>query len=940
MPIAIGGPTVPLVPLKDTALNRKRKDPKTNGQMSMSKLEGEVYQHAPAFPGMIPIQPAIYSYPAPPVHYTAAPQKTEQQYVAPLAVYHICRVCQRPRSSQYHQEHPIPINGLPPPPGICRRCRVVTTEEQGAKKVEYELVKLSESGKVKLGIKSFVPDRDIVTNGEMRRRKVEKLIEQSYPQEVRQRTRSYSRSRPPIVYRYVRVVDKGVEEPQPSQSSDIAPSRDNSNKVDSKNSHQRWHVKSRTIMDANDTQEVEIAQFQHNRPEQEMTKARIRDTDPTASRATSSTLQRSHTMVLETAERQRTASNFGWSETDIRRLAREEAVYYSDKLKDRIPTEATMRQIARDETEQYRTAEKKLAAHPHAYAYGRLVPNERRIEQHRDSHEAESCQGGSAVPGRLSQSKRSIASGVQHKGDATDGVVAQSVSASAWSASQKTRAESLSNKHNSRSAESERTIYPSEAKRTSTSKNDAYARIGSERTPREKAARTVGKSPPAGSDRHHTNVEQENTYDRRYEREASRASTERSTPALNTSIVQRSDPGHRTGPLRQSAGVDRDTRPRRDSLNSGMTEATIPLAEGRVSPDRGVWPGWDHDMSASHLGTDCAASRWTVWIDGHPVAGRVVYPEDSLSEDSQEPPSSQLKRKKEKDQGSAPNSMFRSQSLSTAKPLQARKSHYSHNAASHATQSTKRTDEIPLMAYLPGENNVPRSSEHRSEVRKPPSTITDQWKTSSGRSRTASAIRNTDSRDDSRQQIESSRTNMQVRSTAPAKDIREDRIQIMRPESQRSQYSRPSRVSASNKVESGNRPRDDQDQGHSAQEKRTSTGFEATKDKHDRQKQDMRYSRHRSRDGRQPEHVVVQTEEYIEPDDAGAKASGRKARRNDSTSHSPFDKTQRRSQPESEYIIKERWVVPLDDEVSRHESNKGQPKRREHPTFFTTLQSQ
>src|ERR1700761_5559347 len=86
--------------------------------------------------------------------------------VPPLAIYHICRICLRPRSPRYHREHPIPVDGVPPPPGICRRCRVTTVEETQ----EVEVITESRSNDIKIGvITPFVKDADIVSNEEMRR---------------------------------------------------------------------------------------------------------------------------------------------------------------------------------------------------------------------------------------------------------------------------------------------------------------------------------------------------------------------------------------------------------------------------------------------------------------------------------------------------------------------------------------------------------------------------------------------------------------------------------------------------------------------------------------------------------------------------------------------------------------------------------------------------
>lgn len=89
-----------------------------------------IHQPAVVYPSPAKVQqsqPArIITIPPPPPGFPGVPiiQRTTAQ--APLAIYHICRICVRPRSEKYHIEHPIPSDGNPPPPGICRRCRVTS----------------------------------------------------------------------------------------------------------------------------------------------------------------------------------------------------------------------------------------------------------------------------------------------------------------------------------------------------------------------------------------------------------------------------------------------------------------------------------------------------------------------------------------------------------------------------------------------------------------------------------------------------------------------------------------------------------------------------------------------------------------------------------------------------------------------------------------------
>lgn len=103
------------------------------------------------------------------------------QDVPPLAVYHICRVCLRQRSARYHRENPIPINGMAPPPGVCRRCQNPTKTERGS---IVEIVEESRSNDIRIGIASFVPHAEYTTNTEARQRRARRLLTPDDWQEI------------------------------------------------------------------------------------------------------------------------------------------------------------------------------------------------------------------------------------------------------------------------------------------------------------------------------------------------------------------------------------------------------------------------------------------------------------------------------------------------------------------------------------------------------------------------------------------------------------------------------------------------------------------------------------------------------------------------------------------------------------------------------------
>ena len=76
------------------------------------------------------------------------------------------------------------------------------------------------------------------------------------------------------------------------------------------------------------------------------------------------------------------------TDSEIRRIARDEIERYARDSYKAERTDSEIRTISRDEIQRYKEAERKLDAHPEAYAHGRLVPVERRIEVERDIAES------------------------------------------------------------------------------------------------------------------------------------------------------------------------------------------------------------------------------------------------------------------------------------------------------------------------------------------------------------------------------------------------------------------------------------------------------------------------------------------------------------------------------------------------------------------------
>ena len=338
-------------------------------------------------PGCVPSTPFV-----------TVPPPRHGNEVPPLAIYHICRICLRPRSPRYHREHPIPIDGLPPPPGICRRCRVTSLEE--TKKVA-EVVVRSESNPIKLGcITPFVPDEDIVSNEEMRRMKVEKYL-RGRPSEQHE-SRHRSRSRKDVVFRHVKVVDA----PDARESEDEEVAEEMIEEV--------WVPRKKKVVftsqDAIQSFKNAVTPDLPTAPKPTTTSMRVQPTTnppstssisvkrealrtmdsakASVSARASSTSGSGSTSTVRASAKASTHSRPTVGESDIRKVARDEIEQYAKAMQQPEQRHAEIRRVAREEVERYRQAERKLEAHPDAFAHGKLVPVERRIDVERDIAEA------------------------------------------------------------------------------------------------------------------------------------------------------------------------------------------------------------------------------------------------------------------------------------------------------------------------------------------------------------------------------------------------------------------------------------------------------------------------------------------------------------------------------------------------------------------------
>lgn len=293
--------------------------------------------------------------------------------VPPLAVYHICRICIRPRSARYHREHPIPINGVPPPPGICRRCRVTKIEEEvitetkatkPREKKVVEVVTRGESNEIKLGLACIVPDEDYVPIQEVKERRGRRLLQELDRQQRSRGESEETSEQREIAYRHVRVreTEQTVGPAHAREGFRIPPMPPPQPRKP------RTTVIS-TAQDAIDSVSVQSRDLVMTTAAAASAAMQAQPAPVPSSRSVRS-LRVTETVKEDTPKASLpSASSSASSCLDIKASAL---------------SESRIRKIAREEVEKYRQAERKLEAHPDAYAHGRMIPVQRRIEHAAD----------------------------------------------------------------------------------------------------------------------------------------------------------------------------------------------------------------------------------------------------------------------------------------------------------------------------------------------------------------------------------------------------------------------------------------------------------------------------------------------------------------------------------------------------------------------------
>ncbi|KAF2172506.1 hypothetical protein M409DRAFT_17739 [Zasmidium cellare ATCC 36951] len=300
-----------------------------------------------------------------------------------LVVYHVCRICLRPRSARYHREHPIPIDGVPPPPGICRRCRVTSVDES---KSLVDVVEHHESHGPKIGVKSLVVDEDYLPARAARSRRVNYDLDEVEWRELEPPPAEQSPPRKKeYIYRHILVAvpPPPIHPPPPTAPPQMAhlPTPDPPKAQPPEPTFiyvPKPDVKS-TAQDAIDSiSEKSAHSSRHTRYE-------IRHVKQSAPKEPSI----SEESVSRHIEHKKTTAPKARVELEVR-----SSYAVSDASKPEW-TESQIQRLARDEVERYRRAERSMDAHGDAYAHGRMVPVERvpvvpverRIEAQRDIKE-------------------------------------------------------------------------------------------------------------------------------------------------------------------------------------------------------------------------------------------------------------------------------------------------------------------------------------------------------------------------------------------------------------------------------------------------------------------------------------------------------------------------------------------------------------------------
>jgi hypothetical protein len=274
---------------------------------------------------------------------------------------------------------------VPPPPGICRRCRITSVEE---KNDHTKVIRVEESDEVRVGISAFLPKDSLYTRQEASEA-IRKQQRKGHGDIYVRAESSEEESSDRVVYRYVKRTKSSAPNPPLVERPEVSVENLAAMNLMNDRSSPRPDAM-RTTMKVNVGSDYEdlLGGGTVRYPAQNVQLAEIRRVErPAASDSVSS----SKTSTPGTVTARDHAANSAKASVSVRTSVASSKSNVTATARVVTPSapgfsESEIRMFARDEVERYRQAERMMHEHPSAYAHGRMVPVvtavpvERRIE--------------------------------------------------------------------------------------------------------------------------------------------------------------------------------------------------------------------------------------------------------------------------------------------------------------------------------------------------------------------------------------------------------------------------------------------------------------------------------------------------------------------------------------------------------------------------------
>jgi hypothetical protein len=295
-----------------------------------------------------------------------------------LATYHICRICLRPRSARYHYEHPIPADGLPPPPGICQRCRVSAVSDSNRLS---DVTLQRQSNDLRMGVGCLVADSDYFSTQEITGNGARRVFYEADWQEVN----------PPYPSQHLNTrYPKNIPSSLTGQSKVFHSEFQYTIPPPPHFLSSQMNLFGPTIHDTIDSERQESRQ-----PVSVSYKSTVVPPEPPRQeRGRSASMHVINDRNLRQLDSMKPSPSVNASSLD--ECGRDQsAKVLSAKVSSTaqppgsVRTESEIRRLARDEVIRYRRAERKIETHRDPYAHGRMVevkrvPADRRIALEKD----------------------------------------------------------------------------------------------------------------------------------------------------------------------------------------------------------------------------------------------------------------------------------------------------------------------------------------------------------------------------------------------------------------------------------------------------------------------------------------------------------------------------------------------------------------------------